>query len=307
MAHCSFSARAKAASADSLPTLYGGGYISLDDNSKPEVEKPFNWYLAGKAITCDTIKLGKGAYGQVFTGSFNGEAAAIKISRACYEESAIKEVKLLEECAGADTIAKIHAFFRTQNGYRPKYPVTVMPLYGDNFLEEYRCWRKEDGAVPWDVLAKLFLDVSLALKELAARGICHLDVKPENIMRKYPDHTEPAAFVLGDFNCARREDEIEPFDNKLYVVSRYYRPPEVILGCCESLANIDVWSFGAMIPEFITGYPLFCPSRHNPSTILVIARVLARCPQEMIDIHWAHRKWQGSALCEKPPFVGSHT
>ncbi len=40
------------------------------------------------------------------------------------------------------------------------------------------------------------------------------------------------------------------------VQSRFYRSPEVILGLqygCE----IDMWSFGCILAELFTGYPLF--------------------------------------------------
>jgi serine/threonine protein kinase len=41
-----------------------------------------------------------------------------------------------------------------------------------------------------------------------------------------------------------------------YIQSRFYRSPEVILGLpygCE----IDMWSFGCILAELLTGYPLF--------------------------------------------------
>ena len=41
-----------------------------------------------------------------------------------------------------------------------------------------------------------------------------------------------------------------------YIQSRYYRAPEVILGVRYSPA-IDMWSFGCVIAELWTGYPLF--------------------------------------------------
>ena len=47
-------------------------------------------------------------------------------------------------------------------------------------------------------------------------------------------------------------------DEKLYayIQSRYYRAPEIILGLGYNV-QIDMWSFGCIIAELYSGYPLF--------------------------------------------------
>ncbi len=50
-----------------------------------------------------------------------------------------------------------------------------------------------------------------------------------------------------------------------YIQSRFYRAPEVILGLQYGTA-IDMWSFGCILAELYTGYPLFPgepPPRHD--------------------------------------------
>ena len=41
-----------------------------------------------------------------------------------------------------------------------------------------------------------------------------------------------------------------------YIQSRFYRSPEVILGLPYDV-GIDMWSFGCILAELYTGYPLF--------------------------------------------------
>ena len=43
-----------------------------------------------------------------------------------------------------------------------------------------------------------------------------------------------------------------------YVQSRAYRSPEVVLGLQMTCA-IDMWSFGCILVEMVTGKPLFLP------------------------------------------------
>ena len=45
----------------------------------------------------------------------------------------------------------------------------------------------------------------------------------------------------------------------------YYRSPEVILGLDYGI-EIDMWSFGCLIPELFIGYPLF-PGRSETEQI----------------------------------------
>jgi dual specificity tyrosine-phosphorylation-regulated kinase 2/3/4 len=41
-----------------------------------------------------------------------------------------------------------------------------------------------------------------------------------------------------------------------YIQSRFYRAPEIILGIPYTTA-IDMWSFGAIVAELYSGFPLF--------------------------------------------------
>jgi serine/threonine protein kinase len=277
------------------PRLCGGsGRIGSDCNKKPWVESELEWNHDGKNITCSTIEIGCGAYGRVFEGKLDEEPVAVKITRPHFGTPARNEAEIVGLFQDERSIAQIHLLFITTNGYRPDHPVIVMPLYGVNFLTEYRQWRLEEGKVPWTVLRCLLLDVSRALDAMARQHVSHLDLKPENIMRKTLNWKDPEPqYVLGDFNCAKRHLELLPFQSNVYVVSRYYRPPEVILQCRSTSARpgtnprIDVWSFGSMVPEFLTGMPIFCPTKAaSQSTLLVIARVLGPPPQAMLDDHW---------------------
>jgi len=49
-------------------------------------------------------------------------------------------------------------------------------------------------------------------------------------------------------------------DSKLntpYIVSRYYRAPELILACSDYTEKIDIWAIGCIFVEFMTLRPIF--------------------------------------------------
>ena len=80
--------------------------------------------------------------------------------------------------------------------------------------------------------------------------IAHRDLKPENILLKGD------SIKIGDFGSSKL---IEPGseDNTPYVVSRYYRAPEVILASTKYDCSLDIWAVGCIIFELFTKEPLF--------------------------------------------------
>lgn len=89
------------------------------------------------------------------------------------------------------------------------------------------------------------------------KGLCHLqeikvihcDLKPENILFTDAHHRD---VKIIDFGSACTE-----FKNGFtYVQSRFYRAPEVVMGIPYTNA-IDMWSFGCIMIEMVTGRPIF--------------------------------------------------
>merc|ERR1719379_600627 len=66
-----------------------------------------------------------------------------------------------------------------------------------------------------------------------------------------------------------------------YIQSRFYRSPEVILGIPYDMA-IDMWSFGCILAELYTGYPLF-PGENEVEQLACIMEVMGLPPQRMLE------------------------
>lgn len=95
----------------------------------------------------------------------------------------------------------------------------------------------------------------LALKLLKKAGILHADIKPDNILVNESN----LILKLCDFGSATHitDNEITP-----YLVSRFYRAPEIILGMQYDY-GIDMWSAGCTIYELYTGKILFSGKSNN--------------------------------------------
>jgi len=123
------------------------------------------------------------------------------------------------------------------------------------------------------------------LKSMHSLGISHRDLKPENILLKVPGNDKnlvnPKKFYevaqtslelkICDMGAAKVLDKVTN-QNTPYVVSRYYRAPELILGSNKYDESIDVWATGCILFELITRTPMF-PGDAEGMQILEMAQL----------------------------------
>ena len=86
-------------------------------------------------------------------------------------------------------------------------------------------------------------------------------------------------FQILDFGLARTAGSA--FTMTPYVVTRYYRAPEIILGMGYS-ENVDVWSIGCIFGEMIRGSVLF-PGTDHIDQWNKVTELLATPPQSFFD------------------------
>ncbi|GMH90698.1 hypothetical protein TrVE_jg5980 [Triparma verrucosa] len=93
-----------------------------------------------------------------------------------------------------------------------------------------------------------------ALKYLHSTSVLHRDLKPSNILLN-----ANCDLKLCDFGLSRGLGGEDNVDNNLteYVVTRWYRAPEIMLSCQEYSKAIDVWSLGCIFGEMLLRKPLF--------------------------------------------------
>lgn len=88
------------------------------------------------------------------------------------------------------------------------------------------------------------------LKIIHSKGIAHRDLKPENVLL-----SDEGIIKICDFGSSK---QIDPSGkNTPYIVSRYYRAPELILCVTKYTTAIDIWAVGCILAEMFTLNPLF--------------------------------------------------
>jgi serine/threonine protein kinase len=87
-----------------------------------------------------------------------------------------------------------------------------------------------------------------ALAHCHARGVLHRDVAPKNVLL-----TRGGDVKLADFGLARVDGAAPATSLSEYVVTRWYRAPELLLGAERYGGGVDVWSAGVLLLEALLG------------------------------------------------------
>ncbi|XP_058101072.1 mitogen-activated protein kinase homolog D5 isoform X2 [Magnolia sinica] len=93
------------------------------------------------------------------------------------------------------------------------------------------------------------------LKYIHSANVLHRDLKPSNLLLN-----ANCDLKICDFGLARITSESDFMTE--YVVTRWYRAPELLLNSAEYTAAIDVWSVGCIFMELMERKPLFPGKDH---------------------------------------------
>lgn len=120
---------------------------------------------------------------------------------------------------------------------------------------------ERDGPMPWARAAPLLAQICGALSEAHELGIVHRDLKPENVLITRSTAGRDYAKVL-DFGLAKLDQRGAPkhaTERQAIVGTPYFMAPEQIRGD-EVDARTDLYSFGALMFELLTGQHLYSGS-----------------------------------------------
>mmetsp|Transcript_52 Transcript_52/g.76 ORF Transcript_52/g.76 Transcript_52/m.76 type:complete len:396 (-) Transcript_52:405-1592(-) len=224
--------------------------------------------------------IGNGSFGVVFQAAVveTGEIVAIKkvLQDKRFKNRELQIMRQLVKDPHSNIVALKHCFY--SQGEKPD------ELYLNLVLEYvpetvYSISRQHSKAkIPLPLLyVKLYLyQLSRALSHIHSLGICHRDIKPQNLLV----NPENQQLKLCDFGSAKALVKGEP--NVAYICSRYYRAPELIFGSTDYTTAIDVWSQGCVGAELLLGQPLF-PGDSGVDQLVEIIKVLGTPTREEIS------------------------
>ncbi|CAI5500542.1 unnamed protein product [Closterium sp. Naga37s-1] len=113
------------------------------------------------------------------------------------------------------------------------------------------------------------------LKYIHSASVLHRDLKPSNLLL-----SANCDLKICDFGLARSVQEAHFLTE--YVVTRWYRAPELLLNCQTYTAAIDVWSVGCIFMELLNREPLF-PGKDYVEQLRLITKSLGSPDESDIE------------------------
>ncbi|CBQ69367.1 related to cyclin dependent kinase C [Sporisorium reilianum SRZ2] len=215
-----------------------------------------------------SIKLGQGTFGEVLKGRHILTGTQVALKKVTIHDAkdglpitALREIKLLKKLKHPSIVPVIDMAFRP-SGERGKLgDVYMVEPYMDHDLNgmlENPSIRLEISQIK--LYMKQLLEGTLYLHK---NRILHRDMKAANLLINNNGQLQ-----IADFGLARPyRDPGQSWTGKGWnggtqrytnmVVTRWYRPPELLAGEKKYGPPIDMWGIGCILAEMITGRPLF--------------------------------------------------
>lgn len=196
--------------------------------------------------------IGRGAYGIVCAAvnSETREEVAIKKIGNAFDNiidarRTLREIKLLRHMEHENVIA-------IKDIIRPPKKDTFNDVYIVYELMDTDLHQiiHSDQQLTDDHCQYFLYQLLRGLKYVHSASVLHRDLKPSNLLLN-----ASCDLKIGDFGLARTTSETDFMTE--YVVTRWYRAPELLLNCTEYTAAIDIWSVGCILGEIMTREPLF--------------------------------------------------
>lgn len=181
---------------------------------------------------------------RVVSVSRDQRIAVKRVKRSKYNMSP-REYEVLNAVKGNKHCVQMLDFYLTKNDYgrlTANYELECVP----DCLEAYiGRTRSSHETIPIQNIKKIMKQLFMGLEFMHSKGICHRDLKPDNVLL-----TDEFDVRICDFGSAKKLDDI----NIPLVGSRYYRAPELILLKNRYTVAVDIWSAGCIFAEmFLLG------------------------------------------------------
>ncbi|CAE7526888.1 erkA [Symbiodinium sp. CCMP2456] len=221
--------------------------------------------------------LGSGSYGVVasFRDVTRGKDVAVKRVRRVFDNflmlrRTLREIKLMRHFCHPNLL-QLHDVLLVESGGELYISMELMDCDLDRLV-------RGRGAPLEESVAKRFCaQILLGLLHLHLGHVIHRDLKPANIFVRLKE----LEVKIGDLGLSRgiavdfSGEALHPLEEHLteYVVTRWYRAPEVLLARSKYGPKVDVWSVGCILYEMWTAKALF-PGKNSVDQLTKVMGVL---------------------------------
>ncbi|KEG06847.1 putative mitogen-activated protein kinase, putative,protein kinase [Trypanosoma grayi] len=226
-------------------------HVSAPD-SEGKVTYTFNTQLKVEVLRRYEVRslVGRGAYGIVCSAvdSTTGDTVAIKKISNIFGDVVdgkriLREVKLLGFLKHPNILSLKDLFRPSDPGFTDVYVVTEL------MSSDLQTILKSSSVQLTEAHCQYFTyQLLCALRYIHSANVIHRDLKPANLLTN-----SECDLKLCDFGLARGKGPKMTH----YVVTRWYRPPELLLVSDDYDGAVDLWGVACLAVEMFTRRPLF--------------------------------------------------
>lgn len=231
--------------------------------------------MAGRYLIVEDT-CGKGVFSNVVKAKDQqgNIMVAIKIMRCndMMRKAAEKEVEVLERLAAADKGNKRNVIRLLRHFLYRDHLCLVFECMWDNLRVALKRYTKDKG-MSLKAVRAYTRQLLIALQHIHRCQLIHADIKPDNILITAGHNL----VKICDLGSAVEFTEVEPTP---YLVSRFYRSPEITLGAKYG-PPADIWALGSSLCELFTGKILF-PGKSNNDMLRLYMELKGKIPHKLI-------------------------
>ncbi|KAA8498490.1 Glycogen synthase kinase-3 beta [Porphyridium purpureum] len=222
-----------------------------------------------QSFTYSAVKvIGNGSFGVVFQATVGETGETVAIKKVLQDKRfKNRELQIMRSLDHPNVVMLKHCFYSQGDKPDEVFLNVVMEYVPETVYSVSRQFKGQKKPVPLIYVKVYTYQLLRSLMYIHARGMCHRDIKPQNLL------VDPETHILKlcDFGSAKMLVKGEP--NISYICSRYYRAPELIFGATDYSCAIDAWSAGCVMAELMLSHPVF-PGESCVDQLVEIIKVL---------------------------------
>eukprot|EP01006_Ploeotia_vitrea_P033368 TRINITY_DN65487_c10_g13_i1.p1 TRINITY_DN65487_c10_g13~~TRINITY_DN65487_c10_g13_i1.p1 ORF type:complete len:512 (+),score=284.57 TRINITY_DN65487_c10_g13_i1:511-2046(+) len=220
--------------------------------------------------------IGNGSFGVVYEAMVVETKHKVAIKKVLQDRRfKNRELQIMRELNHPNVVTLHHSFLAKGDSPDEIFLNLVMEFIPETIHRALRSHNKAKKLINMTFVKVYMYQICRALGYIHGLGICHRDIKPQNLLLNSKTHQ----VKLCDFGSAKVL--VKGKQNVAYICSRFYRAPELVFEATEYTTAIDVWSLGCVMAEMLLGKPLF-PGESGVDQLIEIIKVLGTPTREEI-------------------------
>lgn len=208
---------------------------------------------------------------------------AVKVVRnnETMKRAAVRELSILQKLRQADARNTKFVVRLLSSTEHLGHSALVFEAYSMNLRQALQKFGKNVG-ISINAVRMYARQLLVALTFLREQQVVHADLKLDNILCS----ADLKVVKLCDFGSAFEEHEQDGNSGHItpYLISRFYRAPEVILGLAPLDGASDLFSLAVCLYELTTGAVMF-PGRNNNDMLRLMLRCRGALPNKVVKAH----------------------